>query len=139
GQCGAGRRQRVLRAELPRALVAGAHLGRVRAAGSGRLAGVAGAVAALVHLVADDRLEAHPFPLRRGAPAVAEGAVVAGAGVAARAHRVAGGEADVVGEVVLTGRPHAVDAQTAQRRRLVPDGVGEPRVELGAVVAAGVA
>ena len=104
-----------------------------------RLPGVSRAVRLAVHLVGADQLEPEAAPLGGDAVAVAERTIVAGSRVPAGAGVLADRVANVVIESVLPGRPDRVHAKAQDLGRLVPDGVGQAGVELGPVVASGIA
>src|SRR5262249_13723973 len=103
---------------------------------------IAGAVGVLVQLVGDNRVERTVLVDAVHAEGVAERAIIAEIppySAAARAIGLAAGIQAVVASPVLAGRNQRVEGEAAPLGRFIPDRMGEPRIELRAVVPAGVA
>src|SRR5205823_14139001 len=98
-----------------------------------------GAVHVLMLLVRSDQIERTGFVDAGDAERVAEGAVGAWRWIAAGAVRFAARGDRVVGGPVLARREQRIDPEATHAWRFIPRGVREPRVELRAIVAAGVA
>src|SRR5205807_2817775 len=98
-----------------------------------------GAVHVGVLFVRSDQVERAGFVDAGDAVRVAEGAIVAWRRITAGAVRLPARGGRVVGGPVLAGRVQRIDPEAAHAWRFIPRSMRQPRVELRAIVAAGVA